>query len=36
MLLIGPDGKEARAERIIGELSVDEFLTRLARAKEGK
>ena len=35
MLLIGPDGKEARAERIIGELSADEFLARLARAKEG-
>ena len=33
MLLIGPDGKEARAERIIGELSADEFLARLARAK---
>ena len=35
MLLIGPDGKGARAERIIGELSVDEFLARLARAKDG-
>ena len=34
MLLIGPDGKERRAERIIGELSVDEFLARLARARE--
>lgn len=35
MLLIGPDGKERRAERIIGELSADEFLARLARAKQG-
>ena len=34
MLLIGPDGKEARVERIIGELSADEFLARLARARE--
>lgn len=35
MLLIGPDGKERRADRIIGELSADEFLARLARAKQG-
>jgi thioredoxin:protein disulfide reductase len=35
MLLIGPDGKERRAERIIGELSANQFLTRLARAKQG-
>lgn len=35
MLLIGPDGKERRAERIIGELSADDFLARLARAKQG-
>ena len=35
MLLIGPDGKERRAERVIGELSADEFLARLARAKQG-
>jgi thiol:disulfide interchange protein DsbD len=35
MLLIGPDGKERRAERIIGELDADEFLARLARAKQG-
>lgn len=34
MLLIGPDGKERRSERIIGELSADEFLARLARAKK--
>ena len=34
MLLIGPDGKERRAERIIGELSADDFLARLARAKQ--
>ncbi len=34
MLLIGPDGKERRAERIVGELSADEFLARLARARQ--
>lgn len=34
LLLIGPDGKERRSERIIGELSADEFLARLARAKQ--
>jgi thiol:disulfide interchange protein DsbD len=34
MLLIGPDGKERRAERIIGELNADEFLARLARARQ--
>ncbi|WP_293605043.1 protein-disulfide reductase DsbD [Polaromonas sp. UBA4122] len=35
MLLIGPDGKERRAERVIGELRADEFLSRLARARQG-
>ena len=35
MLLIGPDGRERRAERVIGELDADEFLARLARAKQG-
>jgi thiol:disulfide interchange protein DsbD len=35
MLLIGPDGKERRAERVIGELGADEFLSRLARARQG-
>jgi len=35
MLLIGPDGKERRAERIVGELSTDEFLARLKRARQG-
>ncbi len=35
LLLIGPDGQERRAERIIGELSADDFLARLARAKQG-
>lgn len=34
ILLIGPDGKEHRAERIIGELSADEFLARLKRAQD--
>ncbi|NMM38297.1 MAG: protein-disulfide reductase DsbD [Glaciimonas sp.] len=35
LLLIGPDGKERRAERIIGELSANEFLVRLAQARKG-
>lgn len=35
MLLIGPDGKERRAELVIGELRADEFLSRLARARQG-
>ena len=35
LLLIGPDGKERRSERIIGELSADEFLARLAQARKG-
>lgn len=35
LLLIGPDGKERRVERIIGELSADEFLVRLTQAKKG-
>jgi thiol:disulfide interchange protein DsbD len=35
MLLIGPDGKERRADRVIGELGADEFLSRLARARQG-
>ena len=35
LLLIGPDGKERRAERIIGELGTDAFLARLARARQG-
>ena len=35
LLLIGPDGKERRVERIIGELSADEFLARLAQARKG-
>ncbi len=34
ILLIGPDGKEHRAERIIGELSAGEFLARLKRAQD--
>jgi thiol:disulfide interchange protein DsbD len=35
LLLIGPDGVERRAQRIIGELDADEFLARLARAGNG-
>lgn len=34
ILLIGPDGKERRAARVIGELSADEFLQHLSRAVE--
>ncbi|WP_293935990.1 protein-disulfide reductase DsbD [Iodobacter sp.] len=33
LLLIGPDGKERRAQRIVGKLSADAFLARLAQAK---
>lgn len=32
LLLIGPDGEERRAQRIIGELSAEEFMARLADA----
>ncbi|MFZ3040612.1 MAG: protein-disulfide reductase DsbD [Thiobacillus sp.] len=35
LLLIGPDGKERRVERIIGELSADAFLARLSQARKG-
>ncbi|MHB8937148.1 MAG: protein-disulfide reductase DsbD [Thiobacillus sp.] len=35
LLLIGPDGEERRVERIIGELSADAFLARLAQARKG-
>jgi thiol:disulfide interchange protein DsbD len=35
LLLIGPDGQERRAERVIGELSANEFLARLQRARQG-
>ncbi|WP_298218323.1 protein-disulfide reductase DsbD [Halothiobacillus sp.] len=34
IMLIGPDGKERRAERIIGELSAVEFLAHLDRARK--
>lgn len=34
LLIIGPDGKERRAQRIVGTLSADEFLVRLAQAKQ--
>lgn len=33
LLLIGPDGRERRPERVVGELGADEFLERLARAR---
>jgi len=34
ILLIGPDGQERRAERIIGELNADAFLARLTQARK--
>jgi thiol:disulfide interchange protein DsbD len=34
MLLIGPDGQERRALRVIGEISSDGFLERLAKTAE--
>jgi thiol:disulfide interchange protein DsbD len=34
MLLIGPDGQERRALRVIGEISADAFLERLAKTGE--
>ncbi|MDN6180955.1 MAG: thioredoxin family protein, partial [Halomonas subglaciescola] len=33
LLLIGPDGEERRAARIVGELGPDEFLQRLSQAQ---
>lgn len=35
LMLIGPEGQERRAERMIGELGVDEFLARLLRTQQG-
>ncbi|WP_240470572.1 protein-disulfide reductase DsbD [Halomonas halocynthiae] len=32
LLLIGPDGEERRAQRIIGELSAEDFMARLLQA----
>ncbi|AAZ98743.1 thiol:disulfide interchange protein DsbD [Thiobacillus denitrificans ATCC 25259] len=34
LLLIGPDGEERRAQRIVGELTADAFLVRLAQARK--
>ena len=34
ILLIGPDGKERRAARVVGELDADEFLKHLSHAKQ--
>jgi len=34
LLLIGPDGQERRAARVVGELGADEFLQHLDRARE--
>ncbi|MGK0547802.1 protein-disulfide reductase DsbD [Halomonas cupida] len=33
LLLIGPDGQERRAQRIVGEIDAEEFLERLQRAQ---
>jgi thiol:disulfide interchange protein DsbD len=33
ILLIGPDGQERRAARVVGELSAGEFMQHLSRAK---
>ncbi|KKM05224.1 hypothetical protein LCGC14_1756280 [marine sediment metagenome] len=33
ILLIDPDGRERRAARVVGELSADEFMQHLSRAK---
>ena len=35
LMLIGPEGQERRAERMIGELGADEFLARLSRTQQG-
>lgn len=35
ILLFGPDGKERRVERIVGELGADAFLARLEQAGKG-
>lgn len=35
LLLIGPDGRERRHERTIGEIDADEFLLRLQRVQTG-
>lgn len=34
LLFIGPDGKERRAERVVGELSAKEFLEQLNKARK--
>lgn len=36
LLLIGPDGEERRAQRIIGEISAEDFMARLAQAGMNK
>lgn len=36
LLLIGPDGEERRAQRIIGEISAEAFMARLAQAGMNK
>lgn len=35
LLLIGPDGRERRSERVVGELDAEAFLARIARAQAG-
>nr|WP_299244282.1 protein-disulfide reductase DsbD [uncultured Halomonas sp.] len=34
IMLIGPDGKERRAQRIVGEISAEAFLERLEQAQQ--
>ncbi|WP_227369385.1 protein-disulfide reductase DsbD [Halomonas sp. M20] len=36
IMLIGPDGKERRGQRIVGEISAEAFLERLDQAREGE
>lgn len=36
LLLIGPDGQERRAQRIVGALSPDAFLERLSQARRAR
>jgi len=35
LLLIGPDGEEARSARVVGELNAEAFLDHLKRARDG-
>lgn len=35
LLLIGPDGRERRADRVVGEIGAEELLARIERARRG-